>query len=49
MLNSLNSLRGLPLVELFLEGNPLKKRVRDQAHYVRYFAISTPAPSEGVT
>ncbi|CRL06807.1 CLUMA_CG019592, isoform A [Clunio marinus] len=34
MLNSLDSLRGLPLVELFLDGNPFRKRVRDQANYV---------------
>lgn len=45
MLNALDSLRGLPLVELFLDNNPCKKRVRDNAHYIRYIALY----SDGVT
>lgn len=48
MMNSLDAFRGLPLVELFLEGNPCKKRIRDNAHYVRYLVFSS-APSDGVT
>ena len=48
MLSALDSLRGLPLVELFLEGNPCKNRVKDRTHYVRYFAL-TSAFSDGVT
>lgn len=36
MLSSLDALKGLKLVELFLDGNPCKKRIKDNAHYVRY-------------
>lgn len=48
MLTALDSLRGLPLVELFLEGNPCKKRIKDHAHYVRYYELLF-APSDGIT
>lgn len=36
MMNSLDCLRGLQLVELFLDGNPFKNRYRENANYVRY-------------
>lgn len=48
MLSSLEAIRGLPLVELFLDGNPCKKRIRDHAHYVRYLAFPS-EHSDGVT
>jgi nuclear RNA export factor len=47
MLNSLDAFRGLPLVELFLDGNPCKKRARDHSLYVRYQSFSI--TSQGVT
>lgn len=47
MMNTLDSLKGLPLVELFLDGNPIKKRIRDE-QYVRYIAFNS-ALSRGVT
>lgn len=34
--NALENLKTLPLVELNLEGNPLKTRINDQTVYVRY-------------
>jgi nuclear RNA export factor len=39
MLNSLDSLKGLPLVELFIDGNPFKKRTRDSAVLTRYLVF----------
>lgn len=47
MMNSLDSLRGLPLIEAFFEGNPFKTRIRDKSTYVRYFKNFS--SDEGVT
>lgn len=33
---ALDALKGLPLVELVLDGNPLKDRIKDNSVYVRY-------------
>lgn len=35
-MNSLDSLKSLNLIEINLEGNPLKDRIKDQTVYVRY-------------
>lgn len=48
MMSSLDTFRELPLVELFLKGNPFLKRIKDNAQYVRYLAFSS-APARGVT
>ncbi|KAG5676794.1 hypothetical protein PVAND_006602 [Polypedilum vanderplanki] len=34
MLSSLDAFKNLPIVELFLDGNPCKKRFKDNSHYV---------------
>lgn len=40
-LSSLDVFKTLPIVELYLEGNPFKKRFSKNGDYVRYFVFST--------